>query len=328
MRPLRILFIVGPTRSGSTLLSRVLNEFRGVESIGEGISLDLAFQSSRVQGLARGAAKSTLAPHDARRDASRRFSGLCGCGEALPDCPVWGRIEASVFGDPPDYTHWDWDAARPSVTQLLAGGARGWLEQQPAERGRFAESVYRELADVTHAQIIVDDSKSPLYCYFLAQQPWAEVVPVRLIRDPRATAASWSHLKRYPGIASGGLPAHPAAHAVVAWLKRVLLADHLFDGCGPVLRYEDFVADPIRNARRLLDFFGEAAEAPVGDGTARTLTFGTNHIVAGNPDKFERGRIEIRPPSDPAQALGPGARAIVTAATLPMLYRYGYRVWR
>jgi hypothetical protein len=324
MTTLKILFILGPNRSGSTLVSRVLNEFAGVTAVGEVVSLDLAFQSSRAQGLARDATSAT--PEEAWNGATSRFSGLCGCGLAVQDCPIWGRVETAVFGDPPDYSRWSWDTSRPSVAQLLLRGTRGWREHRSAEHGRFIEMVYRQLAELTEAKVLVDDSKSPMYGYFLAQQPWADVVPVRLVRDPRATAASWSRVKRYRGMASEGLPAHSAAIAAVSWLKRVLAADRLFGGC-PVVRYEDFVDDPVGSSKRLLDPFGGAAEPLVGGDTGRTLTFGTNHIIAGNPDKFERGEVEIRAPSDPTHALRPGTRALVTAATLPLLSRHGYRVW-
>jgi hypothetical protein len=108
-------------------------------------------------------------------------------------------------------------------------------------------------------------------------------------------------------------------------LKRVVLADRLFKK-SPLVRYEDFIAAPTHIARRLLDETGQEGEPPA-QAPAGSITFGANHILAGNPDKFERGEMQIRPPSDWSQVLGPRARAAVTAATLPLLRRYGYPPW-
>jgi Sulfotransferase family len=325
MQRVKILYVVGPTRSGSTLLARLLNECSGIVSVGEVVSLDVALQSSRVQARARGQADATFVPYDAAGDAARRFSALCGCNLPLHTCPIWARVEADVFGDPPDYSRWSWDARRPSLGRFLFESPSGWLRRDGRALGEVAESVYRELARLTHARVIVDDSKTPLYGYFLTNQPWADVVPVRLVRDPRGTAASWRRPKSYPGIEGGHLPSHSAAVASVDWLKRVLLADRLFS-TSALVRYEDLAAAPMPTVRRLLDAAGIEVE-PMGQGRAETAVFGTNHILAGNPDKFERGEVGIRPPSDWSHVLGRGARMMVTAVTLPLLRRYGYALW-
>lgn len=324
MQRVKILYIIGPSRSGSTLLARLLNEFPGIVSVGEVVSLDVALQSCRLQARARSDGGSTFVPNDAAEDSTQRFSALCGCGLPLRDCPIWGRVEGSVFGDPPDYSPWSWDILRPSLRRLLFKGPRGWLERDAKALGEVAESVYRELARLTHARVIVDESKTPLYGYFLSNQPWADVVPVRLVRDPRGTAASWSRAKPDAGVEGGHFSTHPASVSSVDWLKRVMLADRLFKE-SPVVRYEDLTAAPTKIARRLLDATGLEAKPP-DPYPAGTVTFGANHILGSNPDKYERGEVDIRP-SDSSTALRPGARMVVTAATFPLLRRYGYAPW-
>jgi hypothetical protein len=319
MQRVKILYIMGPTRSGSTLLARLLNEYPGVVSCGEIVSLDVALQSSRMQTL------SAFVPNEAAEHAARRFSSLCGCTLALQDCPIWGAVEKTVFGDPPDFSSWSWDALRPSFGRMMLDGSSRWLERNAGALGDVAESAYRELARLTNARVIVDDSKTPLYGYFLSRQPWADVLPVRLVRDPRGTAASWSRPKTYPGIEGGHLPTHAASTCSLEWLKRVVLAERLFKE-SPVVRYEDFIAAPTQIANWLLDATGLRGEPPART-SAAAVTFGTNHILAGNPDKFERGEMDVRPPSDWSQMLGRRARTVVTAATLPVLRRYGYPPW-
>jgi hypothetical protein len=322
MEPVTILYIIGPTRSGSTLLARLLNEQPGVVSVGEVVSLDVALQSSRVQASNRIDAGSAFLPNDAATDAARRRSALCGCRLPLHQCPIWSQVEAAAFGTPPDYTRWNWDDTRPSVGELLLGGARRWRENKAQALSGVAEVVYRALVGVTGARVVVDDSKTPLYGYFLMHEPWANVVPVRLVRDPRATTASWSRAKSYPGINGGSMPTHTPLVCAADWLKRVMLADRLFES-SPLVRYEDFVAAPDDVANVLLTAAGLEAQSlgPTRDGA---VAFGPNHILGGNPDKLERGDIRIRAPSDWSETLPPRARALVTAATLPLLRRYGY----
>jgi hypothetical protein len=323
MNRVKILYIVGPTRSGSTLLARLLNEYSGVVSVGEVVSLDVALQSSRLQ--ASDSAPATLASSAATGDAARRFSALCGCMRPLHDCPIWGRIEGSVFGHPPDYSPWSWDTVRPSVGRFILGGSRKWLERNTRALGELAESVYRELARLMESRVVVDESKTPLYGYFLRKQPWADVLPVRLVRDPRGTAASWYRQKPYPGIEGGHLPTHSSPRSSADWLKRMLLADQLFPD-SPLVRYEDFITAPTEITSQLLGAAGVEGKG-MRQFATNSPTFGVNHILAGNPDKFERGELHIRPALNWSEVLGTGARMVVTAATFPLLRRYGYAPW-
>jgi Sulfotransferase family len=320
---MKILFVVGPTRSGSTLLSRVLNEFAGVVSVGEVISLDLAFQSCRAQQLGRTSAHGFVSNDDADT-AAHRFSGLCGCLRPLTDCSVWSAADRAAFGDPPDYSRWSWAAERPGLTAFARKGAERWLNNDREALARVAESIYTELARVTGARVLVDESKSPLFGYFLCAQPWADVSPVRLVRDPRETAASWSQPKPYPGMLGGHFPTHPAHVSAINWLKRVVLADRLFKESGSVVRFEDFIEDPVGVASQLLAGIGIDTAAPPT--LEHGMNFGVNHIIAGNPDKFERGEVETRRTNIHASRLTRRSAAIVTGMTLPLLRRYRYPI--
>ena len=62
------------------------------------------------------------------------------------------------------------------------------------------------------------------------------------------------------------------------------------------------------------------------------LTLGTNHVVAGNPMRFEHEAIELRPDEAWRLKMGVASRRVVTALTIDLLRRYGYlsrsgRVW-
>src|SRR5207245_774810 len=89
-----------------------------------------------------------------------------------------------------------------------------------------------------------------------------------------------------------------------------------------LLRYEDFVVDPDVAVRCVLELVGEPPAASLVRGSEVVL--GTNHTVAGNPDRFRTGTVQIR--EDYAWRTGLSRRLAleVTAMALPLLSHYGY----
>ena len=67
-----VLFIVGASRSGSTLLERLLNELPGVMSVGE---LQRVWRRGFVENQ------------------------LCSCGQPFHDCPFWGEVRQRLQAD-------------------------------------------------------------------------------------------------------------------------------------------------------------------------------------------------------------------------------------
>ena len=47
-------------------------------------------------------------------------------------------------------------------------------------------------------------------------------------------------------------------------------------------------------------------------------------MVAGNPLRFHRGEVPIRPDVEWRSRLGPAPRWVVTGLTWPLLVRYGF----
>lgn len=70
-QPVRLLYLAGIGRSGSTLLERLLGEVPGVCSLGE-------------------------VTHLWRRGVLR--NERCGCGTPFLDCPFWRKVGESAFG--------------------------------------------------------------------------------------------------------------------------------------------------------------------------------------------------------------------------------------
>jgi hypothetical protein len=107
---------------------------------------------------------------------------------------------------------------------------------------------------------------------------------------------------------------------------------HLMDRTDtPMLRvrYEDLVRAPVEVLREIASFAGLGAEDGAlqflgGDDAGRWAQLRPAHTVSGHGLRFSTGRIAIRPDERWQTAMPPAHRHVVTAATLPLLARYGY----
>jgi hypothetical protein len=90
-----------------------------------------------------------------------------------------------------------------------------------------------------------------------------------------------------------------------------------------VVRYEDLVARPREIVDEILSFAGNTGDGSpfVGE---RTVALERSHTVAGNPNRLEAGRIEVRDDQAWTTGLGRSRRALVTAVTTPLLGRFDY----
>jgi Sulfotransferase family len=303
--PVKVLYVAGSGRSGSTILDRTLGQVDGFFSAGELCNL-------WGRGLL----------------ARRR----CGCGTPLPDCPVWGAVLEEAFGGADRV-----DAGRlatatshrlrvGSVPGLLLGG-RGRPEEDGDGYQAALSRLYRAVASQTGCRVIVDSSKSPVYARLVAAIPGVEVAVVHLVRDPRATAWSFLRKKRLPDFGDDRLMQrqHPLVSAR-RWSLWQTATELLWRRSGRRylrLRYEDFVGDPQPAIRRIAALAGEDPAALPFSGPA-TVRLTATHSVSGNPNRFGTGEVELRADEEWRRAMRTVDRGMVTALTWPLLLRYRY----
>jgi hypothetical protein len=301
--PVKILYVLGRGRSGSTIFANALGEIDGFFSAGE--------------------------VRDLFDPILRRTDATCACGEAIRTCPVWSKVlDRLPEHDVEEVARWQREVVRErSVPRLLR--RRRWDETSwPAltSYARVMSHLYRALADVTGARVIVDSSKRPSYGLFLRHVAGCDPYYVHMVRDPRASASSWKN-RSYVGVRGDTVTQRGALDATLRWNLLNLGAEATLRTAGPErrlqLRYEDFAAEPRATVQQVATFVGEGDVASPFTGD-RTIQMGTNHTVAGNPSRQRLGEVVIRDTGDWREGSSRRDRWLATTVALPFLPRYRY----
>jgi Sulfotransferase family len=303
----KILYIAGSGRTGSTLLGQLLGQIDGFFSIGEARNL---WQRGLIEGR------------------------KCGCGRSVRDCPSWSAIIDRAFGSV--------DAVGASRLSALAGRRdrarsippllmRRRAATSPAidEYARALTSLYGAIRGETTCRVIVDSSKSPVYAEQLDLIAGARVCVVHLIRDPRATAYSWLRKKALPDFDDERLMARQSPlTSARRWFKAQILTELLWRRRAArylLVRYEDLVQRPADTLMRICALIGEdPGRLPLTGRTRARLE--KTHSVSGNPNRFLNGTVELRLDDEWVTSMQAKDRRIVSAVTWPLLLRYGYSI--
>jgi hypothetical protein len=190
------------------------------------------------------------------------------------------------------------------------------------------DKLYQAIYEVSGAEILVDSSKYPPYGYLLNAMDYLEVYMLHLVRDSRAVAYSWQRTKVRPEIhwQKQSMPKFGVVRSSRNWMSNNYLCER-FNTIDPkrylLMRYEDFVQAPQENFKKILEFVGK------GDADISFLEGGKFEpvpiqSVAGNPIRFEKKEIVIRSDTEWQKQMPDAEQALVTAMTSPLLWHYGY----
>lgn len=307
---LKVLYVMGPGRSGSTVLGQILNGVDGFFLVGE---LYYLWDRGLIENR------------------------LCSCGALFKRCPVWEKVLRESFGGAERI-----DAERVIDLRGQALGNRRLLFSTAKHRRRAVlrmgeylgalEALYRGVALASESRVIVDTSKSPAYGFALENVQGIEVYVLHLVRDPRAIAYSWwDRKKRQP--ASEKRPgrymtARNPLETSLTWSVWNLAVEKTWSDASArymLLRYEDFVQNPRRCLERVMAFVGEEGTLPLVE--EREVSLGVNHAFSGNPDRLRSGSVILREDEEWKHRMGRAQHALVAATTWPGLLKYGYHVF-
>jgi hypothetical protein len=302
----KVLYVVGLGRSGSTILSNSLGQIPGFFSGGE---LNFIWRHNVLENR------------------------LCGCGRPFRECPVWTRVMDQAFGgmdgvDPRAMMRLQNLGTRTRhIPMMLTRGGRRSLAQRLEKLLIAYGRLYEAIGAITGSRVIVDSSKEPAHGFAMSMVPGVDFYALHLLRDPRAAAYSWSKKKPQPDTDTRDFMVRfSPAKSSALWDSWNASAEALWRRVPDRylrLRYEDFVADPRECFEKILALVGEPDAGPplVGE---REVKLGVSHTVSGNPNRFETGAVELRTDREWISRMKPRDKALVTALTLPLLKHYGY----
>ena len=301
---MKVLFIAGGGRSGSTILHNVLGQVDGFAAFGE-----LRYIWGR--GVLN--------------------NQLCGCGVRFANCPFWREVTSQAFGSDIDETFAHemlalTESFRVHNLPLMAYGRTRRRElQRLATYIERLDRLYRAIQSVSGCRVIVDSSKNPSYGYLLREMRSVEPYFLHFVRDARPVAHSWGKYKEFePGVPMARK--QPTASAL-QWLARNAMAELFLPRDAShwmQIRYEDLTQQPRDNVQSIVRWLDEdVAELPFVTQHEAHLNE-PNHSVFGNSVRFRSGPVTLRRDESWRQEMRPRDRRVVSLVTLPLRVRYGY----
>lgn len=295
----KVLYVAGFERSGSTIVNRVLGQIDGFVAWGE---LRDIWEHGFVENR------------------------LCTCGASFSDCEAWNHV----------FSH-NIDAQRAAeMVQLkkrtraavllksLGKAGERFIKERSQDYLNELEHFYTALKFKTNSQVVVDSTKASWYGYALSLIPNIDLYTVHVVRDPRGVCYSLQQRK------AKGEPEcqwYNPAHAALSWNLKNLAVERLLNTSPQRyvrIQYENFMKFPEASIKSLIDLLSEPVlELPFMDNGSVKMTL--DHIITGSPSsRSNTGEVKLNLDERWKQGMQPADQAIVKNLTLPLLKRYGY----
>ncbi|MBZ0120822.1 MAG: sulfotransferase [Sandaracinaceae bacterium] len=306
---MRVLYILGVSRSGSTVFSSLLGSHPRVIGVGELTHLHPRLWES---------------------------GHYCSCGASTLDCKVWSGVRALLDQPGAAFDPHDYGRLKPRFEPYPLD-RRGWVRLARQRAGRTPEferyvhlttSIFESLARTTQAEVIVDATKEPGRCVALAQCQKIDLRVIHLVRDSRAVA--WSLSKEISRDAKLGVQrfagADPVWRGGAHWTLTNALSEAARLAVGRErflrVRYEDFVLHPRETLARVGAFMGVDYAATI-DAVEKGESLNVEHIIAGNRVRM-KGPVRLQLDTEWTRLMPLSDQLQVRATTEPLLRRYDY----
>lgn len=300
----RVVFVTGWMRSGTTLLGELIGACPGSLTVGELTHIWRAFD---------------------REDP-------CSCGAPVAECRIWGVVAGEVLarhgiGTGPNAT-----TSYQEFHQLVFRIMTIWRvpglrrlradrpERFPADVARLVEvmrTVFEIVGRASGDARIVETSKSPAALLTFRLLPELQIRPVHIARDPRAVALSESRSRKWDGVSDILVPrGRSVLRSAVYWSVFVPLC-HLIGRGQPgyrFLRYEQLAAHPEPTITALAAQLGLTPPTFLEPGVVQLAE---SHLIAGNPSRFGGKARRISVDERWRTGLSRSERWLVTVVTAP-----------
>ncbi|MBI1257295.1 MAG: hypothetical protein GC204_07480 [Chloroflexi bacterium] len=302
---LKILYIGGDVRSGTTIIDMLLGMNAHTLAIGE---VNIIFRQLR------------------KIDNPVK----CSCGKTLHDCELWSQVMERFHTAFPAMTLEQADTITRKVEtypERLRDASRYWDDYVQIWRVMFAA-----IAEISGASVIIDSSKTGRHSLCrplsLAQAEF-DVSLLQMMRDPRAV--TWSKLRREidKGRLNGKSAIFRAAFmSGLHWSITNASTTWQYGGGKKLpyyeMRYRDFMDHPAAKLQDIQQHFGldfsRSIEIVETDGEIDSA-----HLASGNELRFQSPlRLRPQPPTWKTALPRPAKVGVLVSA--PIAHFYGYHV--
>lgn len=288
--PLRVLYLMGHSRSGSTILNNLLGCHQQVVAVGELANL-------------------------VERGWNKHLP--CSCGEPGDLCPFWREVqqhwnELAGEEDLPRYARLQRRFERiRSIPLVLYSLYR--CDPLFKEYVRSTILLFTAVARVAGRDVVVDASKNPVRALALSRAPEIDLTTVHLIRDARGVAWSFNRSSQ------------PVAKTALFWIAFTLVSSFVrkFSRKSLLLRYEDLARFPGTALGRIQPFVGLSYDH-VSAFVKAGGKIPSVHCIAGNRLR-KQGPLQLRLDEEWRLALPPRDKILVWLLAGWLLRYFGYR---
>jgi hypothetical protein len=306
MDKIKVIYIAGIGRSGSTVLTKVLGSIKGGFPLNE---LSFVWENGF--------------------DKNR----LCSCSKPFQECEFWTQVihdmEVKGYKKPEYLRHIGNHVPQNRDLPFVIGSNKRVLSKKFSSLDKHTtalQELYSSIFQHSKSSFLIDSSKLPSYGFILSLLNNINVYYIHLIRDPRAVAFSWKkEVQRKDTQEDITMEQYSIWQSTIKWIWGNYVTSllrkknkYLF------IRYEDFCESPEETLNKILKFCSiETDKNPI---QGRTFFAGEEHSIWGNPMRMQTGEIEIKKDSAWINKLALKDKILTTFLSLPFLIRYGYSV--
>ena len=306
METIKVIYILGEGRSGSTLVERVLGQHSEIFAAGE---LKHIWERSFHENQ------------------------LCSCGAAFFDCEVWKEIRDAL---PATIEPDEQIEAQEKISRLRHFFTlKRLLKKNSYQENQHLMTIidayyelYKSILKVSGKSYVLDASKHPVFAFLLSMHPHIELHIIHLVRDVRGVAYSWRKKKIRPEITTHQeyMPRYSVVRTAISWdiVNYIGNAIKKHADSYMLLRYEDIMEHPkkeIKEVFKSLNLQDETDHIFIDD---HTVQLHPNHTVAGNPMRFKTGNIHLKLDEEWEKKMRQKDRFLTTLFSKRFLKKYGF----
>lgn len=303
---IKVIYILGSSRSGSTIIDTILGNHESIESVGELMNA-LFVWNNNIE--------------------------FCACGKKVQQCNFW-KMVLDIFlkhskSSEPIQSFLSLQNSFERYRRFPSIYFARKLSNKFLSYSSEVESLYRSISKASGKSIIVDSSKNPVRALSLCHMNNIDLYLIHLIRDGRGVVCSLKksyHKNIQKGIQQD-LKSKNTLTSSINWVITNYLADLTLNKFPSIhqmkLRYEDFIINPTLSLKHISSFVDiDFTELISTIEQNRYFSFG--HTISGNRIRM-KGKIKLQQSESLNNNLSLIDKIIFWTVASSTAKRYGYK---